>query len=171
MRSPSSFSRVEFEQMHANAMRLAEGKDAKRRTAAKAWLEDLKAWPPEQLVEVMFRDAKLKAREKKMIEVLEEHPGATSAELTAAMGWRQQSWHLHFGTMCRDRLGRFIEAPPAPERPKPDGTPGDFFSGLLADYDDATSGFTLRPEARRALIAAGALDNGKDDVGEAASGG
>jgi hypothetical protein len=113
--------------------------------------------PADAVIEIQFRDAALTTSERRLIEVVDIDPGATSAELTRAMGWKAQSWHLHFGTMCRDRLATLIKPPPADSRPKDDGTPGDFYSGILCDYDEGTSGFALKPLARLALEAAGVL--------------
>ncbi len=68
------------------------------------------------------------------------------------MDWAgSDAWHLHFGRFCR-RLEPFLgEAPASKTRIRPDGTQEKFYIGLLADFDDISRGFTLKPETKHAM--------------------
>ena len=149
-------SRRELAQYRANLARADRSADARVRAAAGHERERIAALSDEALIEIQFRD-ELSTSEKRLVEVVDLAPGSTSAQLTRALGWKAQSWHLHFGTMCRQRLAPLIEPPPAWRRPRPDGTPGDFYSGILCQYDEHTGGFRLHQAARAALVAAGVL--------------
>jgi hypothetical protein len=97
---------------------------------------------------------KMTETERKLVQVLLDHPGATSTLLSQKLGWGGMSWHMHFGTMCKDRRHLLWPAPYAEERD------ADFYSGILADFDDATSGFTMKPEAIEALATLGLRPQG-----------
>lgn len=137
---------------------LASGAD-KQRTQAEQVLADIAAiqkervdtqvahvanqTPPQRIVEAFTAQPPTET-EAKVIRALSAHPGATSDALSKASGWRKgNAWHLHFGTMCFNRRARLWPAPPAPHR----GDDQYFFSGILADYDEGTHGFTLKPDA------------------------
>jgi hypothetical protein len=147
--------RDEYLRFADNARRLAQGSGT-RSKAAKEAVATLEAMPLEALVVIAFRTDKVSVKERKLIEALDRNPGATSAALTSTMGWKSQAWHLHFGSMCRDRLADLIE-PPVAENRSSDDEMASFYSGILADFDPETSGFTFKPEARRALVQAGVL--------------
>jgi hypothetical protein len=50
------------------------------------------------------------------------------------------------------RLEPFLgEAPASKTRIRPDGTQEKFYIGLLADFDDISRGFTLKPETKDAM--------------------
>lgn len=102
---------------------------------------------PERIIEAFTAQPPTET-EAKVIRALSAHPGATSEALSKASGWRKgNAWHLHFGTMCFNRRARLWPAPPAPNR----GEDQYFFSGILADYDAETHGFTLKPDAVKAF--------------------
>ena len=82
--------------------------------------------------------------EAKLTRVLLDNPGATSSDLTLKMSWEGQSWHLHFGTKCKRRLALL-----APDIPK-DQQDAPFFTGLLAEFDHANRGFTVKSDLARA---------------------
>jgi hypothetical protein len=157
----------EMERYRSNVALAGKSADAKRRDAARRELERIAALPDEALIEIQFRDRNLTRSERRLIEIVDHNPGATSAALTRALGWRAQSWHLHFGIMCHKRLASVIAPPHFDNLPKADGTPGDFYSGILCEFDAATSGFTLRSHARRALVAAGVLATDRSGSGAA----
>jgi hypothetical protein len=96
-----------------------------------------------------FSDPAMTDTEKAVMQVLLDNPGSSSAALTAALGWRGQAWHLHFGTMCFNRRARLWPAPPAEARD------ADFYSGILADFDSSNAGFTMNPEAEAGFAAIG----------------
>ena len=83
--------------------------------------------------------------ERLIIQVLLDHPGQSSAFLTSKCGWQGQSWHMHFGLMCSRRQHQLWRAEIEPGLRRP------FYTGILADYDGNTSGFTLKPEAVEAF--------------------
>lgn len=92
-------------------------------------------------VVVAFRAQPLTETEAKLVQVLLDNPGTTSTELTQAMGWEGQTWHMKFGTMCAEREVYLIPAEPVPARN------GKFFSGILAELDSPGNTFTMKQEA------------------------
>lgn len=78
--------------------------------------------------------------EGSLMQVLIDNPGATSTALTEAMGWQDKAWQLHFGKIGWDRQDYLWPAPWSKARNDP------FKAGILADYDEATSGFTMKPD-------------------------
>lgn len=88
--------------------------------------------------------------ERRIVEALLENPGSTSAKLTEACGYKGGSaWHLRFGIMCRDRRMELWPAPPSEVRL------ADFYSGILADWNDTTKTFTMKPDVARAFALLG----------------
>lgn len=83
--------------------------------------------------------------EGSLLQVLLDHPGATSTTLTQAMGWQDKAWQLHFGKIGWDRQDYLWPAPWNDSRNEP------FKAGILADFDEATSGFTMKPEVIEGL--------------------
>lgn len=147
----------------ANAQRwIATGTD-KQKAQARQVLEDIAsvereeeeslvaqvaALSPAQRIVQAFSHQPPSETDAKVIRALLSKPGATSEQLSIACGWRKGSaWHLHFGKMCFDRRARLWPAPPAPHR----GEDQYFYSGILALYDAATHGFTMKPEAAEAF--------------------
>ena len=88
-----------------------------------------------------FRANVMSGTEQKVVRVLLDNPGSTSAKLSATINWKAQTWHMHFGTMCGNRSD-YLWATPIPAKRS-----STFLSGVLATYDEANSGFTMRPEA------------------------
>jgi len=78
--------------------------------------------------------------EVSLMQVLLDNPGATSTALTEAIGWQDKAWQLHFGKIGWDRQDYLWPAPWSKVRNEP------FKAGILADYDEATSGFTMKPD-------------------------
>ena len=79
--------------------------------------------------------------EVRLLQVLLDNPGKTNRELSRELGWDDNGFDMHFGMMCRDRQPYLGPAPDAETRD------GKFYSGLLADYGQNDSGFTMKPEA------------------------
>jgi hypothetical protein len=105
--------------------------------------------PVDRIVEA-FRAQPMKEIERKVVQVLLDNPDASSPVLTKKAGWTgKTAWHLRFGTMCKAREDRLWPAEPAETRP------GDFYTGILADYSKATQGFTMKPEAVEAFAVLG----------------
>lgn len=96
-----------------------------------------------------FRANRMSGTEERIVRVLLDNPGSTSAKLSAAINWKAQTWHMHFGTMCGNRSD-YLWATPIPAKRS-----STFLSGVLATYDEANSGFTMRPEAVAGFAALG----------------
>jgi hypothetical protein len=89
------------------------------------------------------------ANERALIKVLLDNPDSTSSKLTRLMGWKAQSWHLHFGTMCANRAPYLWPAPDAEHRD------GKFYSGILADLQEPANTFTMKTEVAVAFAQLG----------------
>lgn len=83
--------------------------------------------------------------EAKLVQVLLDNPASTSTELTQSLGWKAQSWHMHFGTMCADRALYLWPAPDAEHRN------GKFYSGILADLKEPENLFTMKADVAAAF--------------------
>lgn len=94
-----------------------------------------------QRVAEAFTRVPLSEHERRVVQTLLDNPGASSEALTRAVGWGGQVWHTHFGKLCRARAHLLWPAPYEEKRK------ADFFSGILADFDPRTRGFTMKPEA------------------------
>lgn len=81
--------------------------------------------------------------ERKVLQALLDNPGSRSTELGRAIGW-DGAWHAHFGALCHKRQ---VYLWPAPE--KFDATGEDFYTSILADFDDMQ--ITMKPDVAAAL--------------------
>ena len=88
-----------------------------------------------------FRDPPTSETERRVVQVLLDNPDQSSEFLTAQCGWQGKAWQMHFGTMCRNREHLLWPAHFDPSLGRP------FYTGILADFDADTRGFTLKPEA------------------------
>ncbi|MBS7804053.1 hypothetical protein KIH24_05635 [Rhizobiales bacterium TNE-4] len=96
-----------------------------------------------------FSQVPISDAERKIIQVALDFPCTTSSELPKQLGWDgSSSWHLHFGKMCHDREYLLGTA-------ETDSNGKPFYTGLLCDYDQASSSFTLKPEAVAAFAELG----------------
>lgn len=91
-----------------------------------------------------FRDQPLTETEVAILKVLHKNPRRTSAELSNLLGWEGQSWHLHFGEMCRRRESQLWPAGRSEVRD------ADFYSGILA-FLSLDNRWVLWPEVADAL--------------------
>ncbi|BCA59523.1 hypothetical protein [Sphingomonas sp. HMP6] len=105
-----------------------------------------------------FRANRMTPTDEKVIRVLLDNPGTTSAGLSTAMGWKAQAWHLHFGTMCFDRA-TYLWAGPVPAK----GSKA-FMSGVLADLETPGNRFTMKPEAVAGFAALGIRQRAGSDA-------
>lgn len=96
-----------------------------------------------------FTVEKLTETEAKVVQVLLDHPGSTSTELSQHLNWGGQIWHEKFGTMCKKRE---LYLWPADNATTPNGK---FYTGILADLDNETSGFTMKPDVAAAFVQLG----------------
>ena len=146
--------------MRRNALEKLEGNDSKWRADAEKLLAALEqqdeqehadliaevaGMAPAERVVRAFTAEPMTETEEKLIRVLIDNPGSTSAKLTEKLSWQAQSWHLHFGTMCANR-GGYLGTPPYAEMAK-----GKFYPGILADFVDEGSLFTMKPGASAAF--------------------
>jgi hypothetical protein len=110
-----------------------------------ALIGELKQLPVAERLLRAFVIAPMTETERKVLKALIDNPGATSEELSRAAGWKDNVWHLHFGTMCFDRS---LYLWPAPKSEVRDAR---FWSGILADFDDTSRGFTMKPDVAQAM--------------------
>jgi len=156
-------SKQERDRVRANAEKLlASGTPEQQRAATRVVnaLADLEDAEHNALVDRLdgmevsarvveaFRAHPMTETEAKIIQVLLDHPSSTSTELSKALGWGAQSWHMHFGTMCANRA---IYLWPAP---KSEARSADFYSGILAELSP-DSRWTIKPEVEAAMSAFG----------------
>lgn len=138
--------------MRANAERLARTGSAAQKKDAAALLEALETltrsedearetMPLDERVVLAFTRRAATENEAGAIGALVKHPGSTSKELSAFCGWQGQYWNLVFGEMCKTR-GADLGPGPASKTRK-----AEFYSGIVADYDEASGTFTLKPQA------------------------
>lgn len=147
-------------QMRANARGwLTSGTDAQREAAQRmidaldqreqaehgALVGELSGLDTAERVIRAFTVKPMTETETKLVQVLLDNPGSTSTALTQALGWRAQSWHMHFGTMCADRAPYLWPAPTADYRN------GKFYSGILADLKEPENLFTMKPDVEAAF--------------------
>ena len=78
--------------------------------------------------------------EESLLQVLLDNPGATSTTLMQAMGSQDKAWQLHFGKIGWERQDYLWPAPWNTTRNQP------FMAGILTDFDEETSGFTMKSE-------------------------
>ena len=88
-----------------------------------------------------FSAERMTLTDEKVIRVLLDNPGTTSAGLSKAIGWKAQAWNLHFGTMCFNRA-TYLWAGPVPAK----GSKA-FMSGVLAYLETPANRFTMKPGA------------------------
>jgi hypothetical protein len=151
-------------QLRRNAERLRDSGPAAQRPNAVRLLDAIAAYEtdaPKQRAERLgsmtltgrvieaFRTTPLKEGERRLVQVLLDRPGASSAELAAALGSRGGTWHLGFGSMCKLRRadlwpGEWVERRNA-----------EFYCGILADAPEPENLFTMKPEAVEAFAAMG----------------
>jgi hypothetical protein len=150
-------------QMRENARRAIEA-GRSRAPEAKALLEALDAFearerdrrmqaPPGSarvaLVLDAFRKMPRTEPERELVQVVLDHPDASSERLTHEIGWHNQAWQLHFGKLCERREHLLWVAPFEAKRND------RFYSGILAEFDEITRGFTLKPEVVEAFARLG----------------
>lgn len=158
-----AMSKQERDRVRANADKLLDTGGADQKAAATKVIEALKNTEEAEhkaLVDRLngmevaarvieaFRVRPMTETEAKIIQVLLDHPGSTSTELSQALGWGAQSWHMHFGTMCANRAIYLWPVPKAEARS------ADFYSGILADLSPDNR-WTIKPEVEAALLELG----------------
>lgn len=94
-----------------------------------------------QRVVEAFTKHPLTEHERQVVQLMLDNPGLSSEALTREAGWRGQAWHMHFGRLSRARGHLLWPAPYEESRC------ADFYSGILAEFDTETRGFTMKPDA------------------------
>ncbi len=102
----------------------------------------------ERIVEA-FRKTPATATEEKLVLALLNNPGATSQTLSEVCQYKGGAWHLHFGKMGSKRQAYLSATPVAVKQKK------EFWTGLFADYDATTQGFTMRSDAAESFAELG----------------
>ena len=158
----------ERRQMRDNARRLLE-RGGSKAAEAKALLEALDAFEAQarahrnnrkadgdvvMTVVAAFHEIPLSETDEKLVRVLLENPDASSGELTEKLGWKNKAWQLHFGEMCKRREHLLWPSPFERKRNAP------FYCGILADCDEHTHRFTMKPEVVEAFARLGVLARG-----------
>ena len=108
----------ERKKMRENAKALSEGRDPKKVNDASRLLAaldgldesehdelvgELKGMPVEERVVRAFTVERMTETETKIIQVLLDNPGSTNRDLSRKLGWNDNGFDLHFGTMCKNR--------------------------------------------------------------------
>jgi hypothetical protein len=158
----STLSAEERRRMRENALRAVETAGEAEARAVLEALDAFEAQDPdrhtqrpvghEMIARVIcaFRQMPISPADEKLVRVVLDNPDASSERLTEALGWRGKAWQLHFGKLCARREHSLWSAPPEPGRGN-----RPFYSGILADFDEITRGFTLKPEVVEAFARLG----------------
>ena len=131
------------------AQRMIDALDQQERVEHEALIGELIGLDTAERVIRAFAIKPISETEVKLVQVLLDNPGSTSTALTQALGWKAQSWHMHFGTMCADRALYLWPAPNADHRN------GKFYSGILADLKEPENLFTMKPDVVAAFARLG----------------
>lgn len=127
------------------AQRMINALNRQEQSEHEALLGELSGLDTPDRVIRAFTVKPLTETEAKLVQVLLDNPGSTSTELSQALGWKAQSWHMHFGTMCADRALYLWPAPDADHRN------GKFYSDILADLKEPENLFTMKPDVAAAF--------------------
>lgn len=127
------------------AQRMIDALDQQEQSEHESLVGELSGLDTAERVIRAFTVKPMTETEAKLVQVLLDNPGSTSTALTQALGWKAQSWHMHFGTMCADRALYLWPAPSADHRN------GKFYSGILADLKEPENLFTMKPDVAAAF--------------------
>lgn len=127
------------QKIEAEALLLALDTIERNEAAARAVRAE--TMPRADLVVEAFQRKPMTETDRKVVQALLDNPGLTSQDLSAKMGCKSKSWHLHFGAMCERRMNDLWLAPYAEKRNT------SFWCGVLADITQGTNLFTMKPEA------------------------
>jgi hypothetical protein len=132
-----------------SAVQLLAALDGQEQADSAALYKRLKDQPVAKRVVEAFRIAPMSDNERKTIQALLDHPGATTTELSRACGHDGMIWQMHFGNLCKDRQAYLWPAEKAGTRE------GLFFSSILADIDGQSNRFTMKPDVVAAFAELG----------------
>ena len=88
--------------LREDARKLIEALDAFEQSEQAAHVQWVRNTTPANRVARAFQEMPV-GNEVKLLKVLVDNPGSTSAALSDKLGWGGQAWHMHFGTMCQAR--------------------------------------------------------------------
>ena len=128
-----------------DAPRVQAALDEQGRKEGSERIEAAQSLPQTERVVFAFTALPLSPHEQRLVQVLLDHPGSTNKELSQHLGWNDNGWDLHFGTMCKDRMHLLWKAEPGTSRA------GLFYSGILAIYTSGSSTFVMKDEAVEAF--------------------
>lgn len=132
----------------AEAQRVSAALDAAPEAEATALADQVRGLPNAKRVITAFQNTPMTETERKVVQVLLDHPGETSSGLSTRLGWGGQSWHMHFGEMCKKRE---VYLWPADDAVLRDAW---FYSGILADLSEDNR-WTMKPDVAEAFTALG----------------
>ena len=119
--------------------------DEQSRKEGSGQIEAAQSLPKTARVVFAFTTLPLSQHEQRLVQVLLDQPASTNKELSQHLGWNDNGWDLHFGTMCKDRMHLLWKAEPGTSRA------GLFYSGILATYTSGSSTFVMKAEAVEAF--------------------
>ncbi|TIL56838.1 MAG: hypothetical protein E5Y79_27570 [Mesorhizobium sp.] len=131
-----------------DARRVIDALDAQIELEAGVLSEHVSGLPVAERVIEAFTHQSMSETERRIIQVLLDNPGLSSEGLSQKLGWGAQSWHMHFGEMCKKREARLWPADNAVVRN------AAFFSGILAEWSEV-GGWNMKPDVAEALSALG----------------
>lgn len=132
----------------SDARRVIEALDAQIELEATALSEHVRQLPIAKRVIEAFTRHPLNETEHKIMQVLLDYPGLSSEGLSQKLGWGAQSWHMHFGEMCKKREARLWPADSSVLRN------AAFFSGILAEWSEE-GGWRMKHDVAEAFAALG----------------
>jgi len=138
----------------AEAKGMLEALDAFKADALDPAAHDLIGRDAATIIVEAFQRMPMSETERRLVQVLLNHPEASSEQLSQHMGWTEHAWHLHFGTMCSKREHLLWPAPFEPSIGR------RFHGGILTRFDATTRGYNLKPEAVEAFARLGLRPRG-----------
>ncbi|TJV91975.1 MAG: hypothetical protein E5X84_08860 [Mesorhizobium sp.] len=131
-----------------DARRVIDALDARVELEANALSKHVSQLPVARRVIEAFTHLPMSETEHRITQVLIDNPGLSSEGLSQKLGWGAQSWHMHFGEMCKNREARLWPADNAAVRN------AAFFSGILAEWSE-DGGWKMKPDVAEAFSALG----------------
>lgn len=135
----------------ADAAALLEALDAIETQEHDDFIGKLKGLEVPERIYRAFAEIPMSDTDAKVLQALLDNPGSSSEQLSTACGWKDKSWHLHFGKMC-ERRSAYL---PAVSHYGEDNTP--FWSGIIAELDQRAHPWkwTIKPDVAEALARLG----------------
>ncbi|TIO19910.1 MAG: hypothetical protein E5X86_00770 [Mesorhizobium sp.] len=131
-----------------DARRVVDALDAQIELEANVLSQHVSGLPVARRVIEAFTHQPMSETEHRITQVLLDNPGLSSEGLSQKLGWGAQSWHMHFGEMCKKREARLWPADNAVIRN------AAFFSGILAEWTEE-SGWKMKTDVAEAFSALG----------------